>query len=79
MIQQEGLVVFSCPGTEASCQRKVVYHRPRDNEDDDDELLRWERSLFFLFHIVVISDYLDLIAPSLVCFIGSLVRGEPRS
>lgn len=72
-------MVFSCPGTEASCQRKVVYHRPRDDEDDDDELLRWERSLYFLFYIVVISDYLGVIAPPLVCFSGSLVRGEPRS
>lgn len=68
--QQVGFVLFSCPGTEASCQRKVMYHRPRDDEedDDDDELLRWEKSLYFLFSIVVLSDYVAVIAHATCLF-----------
>lgn len=61
-------MLFSCPGTEASCQRKVVYHRPRDDEDDDDELLRWERSLYLVFYIALISNKLSLIDLPLLLF-----------
>lgn len=46
-----------------------MYHRSRDDEDDDDEPLRWERSLYFLFYIIVISNKLGVTDLPLVCFL----------
>lgn len=68
---------------EASCHRKVLYHRPRDEEEDgDDELLRWKRSLYFLLCSAALADHLlctcSRCSP-FFCFLGSSMRGEPRS
>lgn len=73
-------MLFSCPGTEASCQRKMMYHRPRDDDDDDgyDNLLRWEKSLSFQFYIVVIIDYLAVIAHA-ACFLFFRLVSERRT
>ena len=37
------ICAFCINGTEMSAQRKVMYHRQRDEDNDDDEPLPWER------------------------------------
>ena len=74
----EGLLHVSL--TEMSSQRKVMYQRPRDEDNEDEPPpLHWERGdlMFYCFYFHLVHTF-SLNVKFTFLYAGSTMRGEPR-